>query len=215
MRYFPVYLDLRGRPCVVIGGGPEAEEKAERLVEDGARVTVVWWGESAPFERMAAEGRIELRRRRYEPGDLHGAFLALAATTYDLSLSEAISAEAESEGVLLNVVDVTRLCNWIYPAIVRRGDVTVAISTNGRSPAMARRLRMDIEDALPPVYGPLLDLLAEVRVEFLARGVRPPAEAWQRAITGQLLEWLEAGDLTAARAWVADYLAGAARTTVG
>lgn len=215
MGYFPVYLDLRGRPCVVIGGGPEAEEKAERMVEDGARVTVVWWGESEAFERMVTDGRIELRRRRYEPGDLHGAFLALAATTDDLPLSEAIAGEAERERVLLNVVDVTRLCTWIYPAIVRRGDVTVAISTNGRSPAMARRLRMDIEDALPPVYGPLLDLLGEVRAELLERGVRPPAEAWQRAITGQLLEWLEAGDLTAARAWVTDYLAGAARAPAG
>ncbi len=215
MGYFPVYLDLRGRSCVVIGGGREAEEKAERMVVDGARVTVVWWGQSEPFERMAAEGLIDFRRRHYESGDLHGAFLALAATTGDLPLSEAISEEAAREGVLLNVVDVTRLCTWIYPAIVRRGDVTVAISTNGRSPAMAKRLRLDIEDALPPVYGPLLDLLAEVRVELSARGVRPPAEAWQRAITGQLLQWLEAGDLAAAREWIADYLAGAARSAAG
>ena len=210
MGYVPVFLDLRGRPCVVIGGGAEAEGKAASLVADGARVTVVCQEPGEAFRRMAAAGEIALVDRPYEAGDLKGAFLAIAATTHDIPLSERIAREAEEERVLLNVVDLTRLCTWIYPAIVRRGDATVAISTNGRSPAMAKRLRRDVEAALPESYGRLLDLLAGLRTELLARGVRPPASAWQDVITDELLTLLDVGDVGAARARVSRSLLDAA-----
>ena len=147
MGYFPVYLDLRGRRCVVIGEDDEAQMKAGALVEAGAEVTVICPEDRPRFTEMAERGDITLHNRHYQPGDLSGAFLAISATTHDRPLSEAIHEEAEREKCLLNVVDITDLCTWIYPALVRRGDATVAISTNGRSPAMASFLRREIDSA--------------------------------------------------------------------
>ncbi len=182
MGYFPVYLDLRGRRCVVIGDDDEAQAKAGALVEAGAEVTVIC-SESRPrFTEMAERNRITLHSRPYQPGDLRGAFLAISATTHDRPLSEAIHAEAERERCLLNVVDITDLCTWIYPALVRRGDATVAISTNGRSPAMASFLRREIDRALPPGYGMLLDVLADIRDELRREDNMPRARRWQDAL---------------------------------
>jgi len=182
MGYFPVYLDLRGRRCVVIGDDQEAQMKAGALVEAGAVVTVISPEERLTFTEMAERGEITLHPRGYEPGDLKDAFLAISATTHDRPLSETIRAEAEQEKCLLNVVDITDLCTWIYPALVRRGDATVAISTNGRSPAMASFLRREIDEALPAEYGMLLDVLADVRADLRRDGKRPLSGRWQTAL---------------------------------
>ncbi len=182
MGYFPVYLDLRGRRCVVIGDDQEAQMKAGALVEAGAVVTVISPEERPRFTEMAEREEITLHSRGYEPGDLKDAFLAISATTHDRVLSEAIKTEAEREKCLLNVVDITDLCTWIYPALVRRGDATVAISTNGRSPAMASFLRREIDEALPVEYGMLLDVLADVREGLRRDGKRPPSGRWQNAL---------------------------------
>ena len=182
MGYFPVYLDLRGRRCVVIGDDEEAQMKAGALVEAGAVVTVISPEERPRFTKMAERGEIILHPRNYEPGDLKDAFLAISATTHDRALSEQIREEAEREKCLLNVVDITDLCTWIYPALVRRGDATVAISTNGRSPAMASFLRREIDEALPDGYGMLLDVLADIREELRRDGKRPPSGRWQTAL---------------------------------
>ena len=182
MGYFPVYLDLRGRRCVVIGDDQEAQMKAGALVEAGAVVTVISPEERPRFTEMAEQAEITLHSRSYEPGDLKDTFLAISATTHDRTLSEAIKSEAEREKCLLNVVDITDLCTWIYPALVRRGDATVAISTNGRSPAMASFLRREIDAALPVEYGMLLDVLADVREGLRRDGKRPPSGRWQNAL---------------------------------
>ena len=130
-------------------------------------VTAVTAHPSAPLEEEASRGRITLHRRPYQDGDLVGAFLAVAATTEDVDLSGRIAEEAKREGVLLNVVDITPLCTWIAPAIVRRGDLTVAISTNGLSPAMARFAKDQVDESLPEEYGSLLEIVAEVRTGVL------------------------------------------------
>ncbi len=185
MGYFPVYLDLRGRRCVVIGDDDEAQMKAGALVEAGAVVTVISPEERPRFTEMAERGDITLHSRGYEPGDLKDAFLAISATTHDRPLSETIKAEAEQEKCLLNVVDITDLCTWIYPALVRRGDATVAISTNGRSPAMASFLRREIDEALPDGYGMLLDVLADIREELRRDERMPPSGRWQTALNDE------------------------------
>ena len=195
MGYFPVYLDLRGRRCVVIGDDDEAQMKAGALVEAGAIVTVISPEERPRFAEMAAQGEINLHSRGYQPGDLKDAFLAISATTHDRPLSEQIREEAEREKCLLNVVDITDLCTWIYPALVRRGDATVAISTNGRSPAMASFLRREIDEALPKEYGMLLDILADVREGLRRDGKRPPSGRWQTALNdGETRALISAGD---------------------
>ena len=200
MGYFPVYLDLRGRRCVVIGDDDEAQMKAGALVEAGAVVTVISPQERARFTEMAERGEITLHSRGYQAGDLAGAFLAISATTHDRPLSEHIREEAEREKCLLNVVDITDLCTWIYPALVKRGDATVAISTNGRSPAMASFLRREIDAALPTGYGMLLDVLADIRAELRSAGARPPSGRWQTALNDeQARAHIDAGEESALR----------------
>ena len=209
MGYFPVYLDLRGRRCVVIGEDDEAQMKAGALVEAGAEVTVICPEDRPRFTEMAERGDITLRTRDYQPGDLSGAFLAISATTHDRPLSEAIHEEAEREKCLLNVVDITDLCTWIYPALVRRGDATVAISTNGKSPAMASFLRREIDNALPDGYGMLLDVLAEIREELRRDERMPRAGRWQDALNDDAIRALSvAGDEAALRARLIAILTG-------
>ena len=157
------------------------------MLDAGAKVTVISAEHSPVYEQLSSDRRIRLERRNYRPGDLAGTFLALSATTSNRSLSEAIAAEAEQQRVLLNVVDVTDLCAWIYPAIVRRGDATVAISTDGRSPAMARFLKRRIEEAVPEEFATLLDILADIRLELRDEHLRASAESWQDALDEETL----------------------------
>lgn len=210
MGYYPVFLDLRGRSCVVIGGGEEAERKALGLVEAGAHVTVICHEESPAFQNMSDTGQITLHQRRYDQGDLAGVFLALSATTDDRELSEEIAREAEAEKVLLNVVDVTDLCTWIFPAIVRRGEVTIAISTNGGSPAMARFLRTELDKSLPEEYGMLANILAEVRNELRRRRVRVLPDAWQDALDSETMSLLADQDWDGVQAHIMTSLENAA-----
>lgn len=185
--YYPVFLDLRGRRCVVIGTGVEVEGKVRVLLEAGAQVSVLTPCPSPGLLGMAQAGSIALLQRFYQKGDLRGAFLAIAATTADYPLSQRIAQEAQREGVLLNVVDTPDLCTWVAPAIVRRGALTVAVSTNGLSPSMARFVKEHLERMLPQEWGALLDLVALARREVRRRGVHPSPEVWQKALNEETL----------------------------
>jgi precorrin-2 dehydrogenase/sirohydrochlorin ferrochelatase len=162
MKYYPVFLRVAGRRCVVIGGGEVAERKVGSLLAAGARVAVVSPALNGGLVVLASRGEIEHVARPYRKGDLGGALLAYAATD-DEALHAAVAAEAEAAGVLLNVVDRPRWCDFIVPSIMRRGDLAVAVSTAGASPALARRVREDIERALGPEYERALDVLARLR----------------------------------------------------
>ena len=200
MGYYPVFLDLRARKCVVIGQGAEAERKALGLMEAGAVVTLVGADPSADLDALAAQGKITLAKRSYGEGDLEGAFLAIAATPGDAGLTRRVAAEAKARGVLLNAMDRPGDSGWIAPAQMRRGDLTIAISTNGRSPAMARLVKEELERTLPNEYGPLLDLVSEVREE-LRRGDGPPSpDAWQAAMDRETIRLLSGGDRQGAKA---------------
>ena len=195
MGYYPVFLGMQERPCVVIGTGPEAERKVEGLLEAGAQVTVVAARPSPLLEELATQGRVALHRRPYSEGDLAGAFLAIAATTEDVELSKRIANEAERERVLLNVMDVTALCTWIAPALVHRGRLIMAISTSGLSPAMARFIREELEETVPKEYGTLLEIVAEVRKRLRRGGLRPHPDAWNTALNSDIKALLAKGDL--------------------
>ena len=202
-RYYPVYLDLAGRRCIVIGGGEVAERKVEQLLAAGGSVTVVSPKATEALAQWAADGRLTWARRAYRPGDLSKAFLAIAATD-DERVNRRVQEEASAERVLLNVVDVPALCTFIAPAVVERGPVTVAISTSGSSPALARRLRELMEGSRPvdcPELGETTcrclawadagELLAEVRGELLAKHRNASPEAWQQAMDGELLRLVQ------------------------
>jgi siroheme synthase-like protein len=184
--YYPVYLDLRGRPCVVIGGGHEAERKVQGLLEAGATVTLISATASVVLKDLAERELIDWIARDYETGDLEGAFLAICENDRP-PIFQAVAREARQRNTLLNVVDVTNLCSFIAPAIVRRGEVTFAISTGGLSPALARRLREEL-DASPVLrWAEMADLIGDVRQEVRAKGLRPDPDRWQECMDNELV----------------------------
>lgn len=173
MDYYPILLRLDGRPCLVVGGGTVATQKVRSLLEARARVTVVAPRLSAALRALAATGVIVSRERPFAAGDTHGCALVYAATS-DETVNRAVFDEGEAARVLVNVVDRPRLCRFIAPAVVRRGDLTVAISTGGASPALASRLRRDLETALGMEYAVALRLLGRLREALRARALPPP-----------------------------------------
>ena len=138
--YYPIYLKLSGRRCVIFGGGGIAEGKLPKLIDSGAQVTVVSPQVTSVIKSLADTGTVQWTPREYQSGDLEGSFLAIAATN-DRLVNQQIAMEAERLSVVLNVVDDPDLCAFIAPSVVERGSVTVAISTGGASPALARKLR--------------------------------------------------------------------------
>ena len=142
----PIFLDLSGQPVVVVGGGAVAERKIETLIAASARISVVSPEVTPAIAAWGADGRLSIALRPYRRGDLAGVRLAYAATS-DMAVNQAIRDEARAEGVWLNAVDRPALCDFISPATVRRGDLTLAVSTNGRAPALAKQIRQDLEHA--------------------------------------------------------------------
>ena len=192
-RYYPAFIDVRGRNCLVIGGGPLGEEKVVKLLECNAKVIVIAPEVTPAVEKLAAEGQVEWLMREYRTGDLAQAFIAIASTDDD-DTDRQISAEAEERNVLLNVVDVTHLCTFIAPSVARRGEVTVATSTGGASPALARTFREKLESSRILEFADLAPILARGRAELRHRGLRVPPDHWQRCITEELLDIVQSGD---------------------
>lgn len=190
MGYYPVALRLDGRLCVVIGGGDVAARKVEALLFAGGRVTVVAPELAASLAARAETHEVVHRPRRYRQGDLRGAFLAVAATD-DEDVQRAVAAEAEAEHALLNVVDAPALCTFILPAIVRRRDVTVSISTGGASPTLARKMREVLAEQVGDEYGVLADVLGRLRSRVAASAER--REMFGRLVDSPALTWLREG----------------------
>jgi siroheme synthase-like protein len=199
-RYYPVFLDLRARRCVVVGGGAMAGEKARELCAAGARVTVVAAQPGRGIEEMERGGRLRLRRRPYRTGDLAGAFLAIAAGD-DPEEREAVWREAAQRGLPLNSVDDPPRCSFIAGAVVRRGGLTVAVSTSGRAPALAVRLRQWLEGELGAEHARFLELAGGVRAALAERHpeLARRRELWYRLVDSDVLELLRRGDEAAAR----------------
>src|SRR5437764_1202161 len=144
--YYPIMLDVRSRPAVVIGGDAVAAEKAAALCACGARVTVISPTFCQQLQREGEQGRVTLRRKAYERGDMAGAFVVVAATS-DPGLVEEIWAETQESGQLVNIVDVPARCTFILPSILRRDQLTIAVSTEGASPSLAKRIRQHLESS--------------------------------------------------------------------
>jgi precorrin-2 dehydrogenase/sirohydrochlorin ferrochelatase len=166
MALFPIFLKLTGRPCTVVGGGNLAESKIESLLTANARVIVIAPRTSARITALADSGEVTLHTREYSHGDLAGQFLAVAATD-NPAVNRQVFAEAEASGVLINAVDDPPFCDFYFPSVVRRGDLQIAISTAGGSPALAQRLRKEINELLPLDAGDWLTELGNLRREVL------------------------------------------------
>lgn len=190
--YYPVYLNLTGKLCVIIGGGYVAEGKIPSLTQSGARIKLVSPTATPNIREADAKGELEWQQREYLAGDLEGAFIAIAATNEPL-VNQQIFQEAELSGVMLNAVDDTPRCTFIAPSIVKRGPVTLAISTGGVSPALARKLRETLTDASTLDWVDLAPVLAKARQEVKRRGAVVDPDHWQECITPQLLELTQSG----------------------
>jgi precorrin-2 dehydrogenase len=164
---FPMFLKLEGRQVLVVGAGNVAEGKISGLLDTGARIRVVALSASPAVREWAREGKIELELRAFTEADLHGAFLAVVATA-SRTLNERVYRAAQKHGVLCNVVDVPDLCDFFYPAVVRRGDLQIAISTAGQSPSLAQKLRQQLEKQFGPGYAAWVAELGETRKLILA-----------------------------------------------
>ncbi len=214
--FYPVFLNLQSRPCAVIGGGAVAEQKVFGLLEAGASVTVVSPQVTQRLDELAAQGTIALKRRSYCQGDLERMFLAIAASE-DRGGNREIKREAEQRGILLNAVDDLPHCNFIAPAIHRQGDLTLAISTAGKSPALAVRLRDRFAAQLGRDYATFLDLLGELRAEVATRipELAARTSVWYQIVDSDAIEFIRRGDIAGARQRIADLIDAAVRRPEG
>lgn len=196
MRYYPVFLDIQNRPCLVVGGGPVAERKVLGLLSAGAKVTVVSPRTTKKLGELAKEDRVKHQKGRFTPGMLKGFFLAIAATD-SKEVNAAVWMEAEALGLPVNVVDDPAHCSFIMPSVVDRGALTVAISTSGKSPLLARRLREELEKIIGTEYETLVEILGAVRKKLLKTGLsRDKKESIIKDLVGSPLPGLiRAGDV--------------------
>ena len=197
--FYPVYLNLKGRRVVVIGGGEVAERKVESLLESEASVVVISPEVTPRIASLSEQNRIEIRARRYIQGDCLGAALVLSATG-DPQLGRAIYEEATGLGIFINTADQPEQCSFIMPAIVRRGDIGVAISTGGTSPALAARLRRKISGVIGPEYERLAELLSRIRPEIRrkVRTEKQRKDLHYRIIDSDIISLLKLDDMAPA-----------------
>ena len=160
--YYPIYIDIEDRDVVIIGGGNVCARKAETMMKYGARVTIVSPEFTGEIEQWAREGKLALRRKPYDDGELCGAVLVIASTD-DTAVNEQVAADCRRRKIPVNVVDVTPLCEFIVPAIIESGSIQIAVSTGGKSPAVARTLKEDLQRAIGPEYAEVNDVLATLR----------------------------------------------------
>jgi precorrin-2 dehydrogenase/sirohydrochlorin ferrochelatase len=194
MRYYPLFLDIERRLCVVIGGGNVAERKVARLLACGAFVEVVGTSLTPALVALKGEGRIVHRATDYHKDQLRGAFLVIGATD-NVAVNEQISRDARAQGISVNIVDDPARCDFILPSIVERGDLAIAVSTGGKSPALAKKLRMELDGAYGPEYAKLLEILGELREKVIVGG-RPSAvnrELFEAVVSSDILDLIRAG----------------------
>ncbi len=195
MSFYPICLDLEGKTCVVVGGGRVAERKVLGLLSCFAQVSVISPELTDELLRLHNEGIIKWINREYRPGELEQAFLVIAATD-DEETQKQVHEEAAKHNLLLNVADVPRLCNFILPATLRQGDLTISVSTAGKSPALAGKLRMELEKRFGKEYRVLVDILGAIRPVILASGLSQSdnEQLFKQLLHDDMAGWIRTGD---------------------
>ena len=198
-KYYPVYLDLEKRDCIVIGSNHEAVTKIAGLLESKAKVTVIAPHLDPKLKHFANDSIIKWIPRSYEYGDLEGSFLVIVADTSDTATNLKVAWEANQRNVICNVMDVTHMCSFIAPAVARRGEVALAVSTGGASPALARKFRETLTESEILKWADIAPLLADVRKELKTRNIRISPNWWQTCLTDELLKTYQSGNYEQAR----------------
>ena len=198
--YYPLFADLSGRRCVVVGGGLVAQRKVTTLLSYGASITLVSPVVTTRLSAYARAGKIRHVARRFQPADLRGAWLVYAATD-DQAINQLVFRSATAQRIFTNVVDQTPLCSFIAPAIARCGPVTVAVSTSGASPSLAKRIRDDVERTLEDGYLPMAQLLKSLR--GVAKRALPKYDDrkryFNRLVSGETFTLVRRGKINAAK----------------
>jgi len=192
MQYYPIFLDIKGRSCLVVGGGDVGTRKVEMLLECGASVTVISIDATEALLRLAKGQSITLELRAYRSLDLKGRFLVIGATN-DEQLNQQLSLDAEKQNMLCNIADRPAACNFILPAIVQQGDLVMAISTSGKSPAFAKKLRKDLERQYNEAYAVFLNLMGAIRSRLLMEKHAPEQHKplFQQIIQSDIILWIQ------------------------
>jgi len=208
LRYYPIFLDMVDKPAIVIGGGNIAHQKVTGLLDAGAKLTVVSPELNEEMRALADEGRFEWVKRPYQPGDINGYELVFVATD-DHEENRRVWQEGRELHIWVNAVDDVPNCDFIMPGIVRKGELIVAISTSGGSPAMARKMREDIQEFLSDEDAAMLDLATEVRRELREKDIkllpdcprcaRNGNDIWNAALDGIVKDHLREGNREAAK----------------
>lgn len=198
--YYPVALEVKGKKCTVVGGGEVAERKVRELLSCGAAVTVVSPKVTPAMESLAREGRIGHQRSRFTPESLEGAFLVIGATD-DEEVNRTVSRECRARKILVNIVDAPEQCDFTTPSVLRRGDLLIGISTGGKSPALARRIRRELEPRFGMEYAEFLEILGDLRERIHAAvpQVERRKEIFERLVDSDILDLLRVKDSAAAR----------------
>ncbi len=196
MKYYPVYLDLRGRVCVVVGGGQVAERKSISLFDAGADVIIVSPDLTPALHELAGKGKVLHRKKNFDDSDVSSAFLAVAATD-DPAVNESVARACRKADVLVNVATSPDAGTFIVPSLVERGDLLIAVSTCGDSPALARRVREDLERTYGPEYGIFLEKMALLRRRLLAEvgDEEVRRKVFQAVVDSDVLYLLKAGEV--------------------
>jgi len=207
MRYYPIYLDIKDRNCLVVGGGSVGTRKVETLLECGATVTVVSIDAADTLKRLSDRGVIQLNERAFQFDDLDNMFLVIGATDNE-ALNFKIHAAAGRRGMLCNIADRPEACNFILPSIVNRGDLIIAISTSGKSPAFAKKLRKQLEAQFGNEYAEFLDLMGAIRKKLLSKDHEPEAHKhlFEQLIERDLVQMLKNADAENINALLLDVL---------
>jgi precorrin-2 dehydrogenase/sirohydrochlorin ferrochelatase len=172
MRYYPINVDIQNRNCLVVGGGGVGTRKVMTLLKCGAKVTVVSPVISESLQDLEKSASLTLKARPYRTADIEGMFLVIGATDNE-PLNRQISSDAESRNTLCNIADRPAVCNFILPSIVQRDDLIITISTSGKSPALAKKLRKTLESQFGEEYGDFLQLLGAIRRKLLSQAHEP------------------------------------------
>jgi precorrin-2 dehydrogenase/sirohydrochlorin ferrochelatase len=206
--YYPICLNITNKRCVIVGGGEVGARKAEGLIICGARVVVLSRKLSPPLQNMKREGRIDHVEADYESSYLSGAFMVIGATDH-AEVNKIIAADARALGIMVNIADDPWRCDFTLPAVVRQGDLVIAVSTGGKSPALAGKLRAELEVSFGQEYATLLDIMGKVREERLARGCSAAENKtiFTELVNSGLLDRIRAGDLDGVKDCLRDAVA--------
>jgi precorrin-2 dehydrogenase/sirohydrochlorin ferrochelatase len=194
VKYYPLYLNVSEKRCVVVGGGDVAERKVMKLIECDAEVIVVSSAVTPGLEAMIKGKIIHHVSDDYEREYIEGAFIVVGATDRD-EVNEQIYRDSQDMGILVNIVDDPKRCDFIVPSIVRTGDLAIAISTGGKSPIMAKRLREELETTYGPEYGILLEIMGALREKMITRGESPEnnKNAFESVLDSGIIEYIRKG----------------------